>query len=156
MTRRVQVPFIVIYLLLGAVGLMAVGILTYAISDHAAHAASDAVESRANAAASKIQAANAAGCDRNQVLRGYVLLRAAETIGSKSPASGLARNYFQIVNCNETYITNVKAGNAGDVTYLSRPLQACFLVLLSKKAFGQYAEDVTTSPSRLHQDYNCT
>ena len=148
--RRVHVPLIVVYLLFGVIGLMAVGILTYSISDHAAHSAASAAERRLETQNKKAQSSTVDGCNRNQLLRGYVLLRAREL--QPTPAARLAPRYFPITDCYATYVTN----SGGEAVYLSPPLQECFLKLMESKAFGPKGEDVTTNPSRLHVEYNCT
>lgn len=152
MFRRVHVPLIVVYLLMGVIGLLAVGILTYAVSDHAANAATEASEKRIRDAQANAQIAAAAGCDRNQIQRAYILLRSREV---KSPTADVAEGYFSIVDCKETYVERVNIDPSRPV-YLSIPLQECFLKLVADQGFGLHAENVTTDPKKLHEDYNCT
>jgi hypothetical protein len=145
MKRKVQVSLLTIYVIAGLFCLAGFALMSYVIADHAADSAAETGRTAA-----------IAGCNRNQVPRGYLQLRADEFVktdsGEPSETTALAADYFRIVNCTDTF----KTDNAGGTIFLSEPLEDCFIELLRSKGFGRNAENVTTDPQRLHVEYNCT
>lgn len=142
--REVRVRLWAVYCVAGLLGLAVFALMASVISSSATDRAVGAVEQN-----------SARGCDRNQVQRGYLILRAREFVltdqKQSSRTTELAEGYFLIVNCKATYINSPT-----EVTYLSPPLQECFLKLLRDKSFGEHAEHVTTDPQQLHVEYDCT
>jgi hypothetical protein len=148
MNRDIHLPFWVLYVLVGVLLFVVFAAMSKVVADYAADKAAGATERRLGLAVHRARVSSATGCDRNQVQRAYLKLRGREVRSTNSP---LAAGYFSIVDCWKTYVDSP----GGDTFYLAPSLERCFLRLISKKGFGERAEEVTTDPERLHTEYDC-
>lgn len=143
--RSVRLPLLVVWVLEGIFLLVLFGAMSYFIAQYVIDQVGETTRKQ-----------SVAGCDRNQVPRGYLQLRAQEFVqtdgGNRSTTTELAPDYFRIVNCGATFA----ADNQGFTEYLSPELAKCFVKLLRTRGFGNNAENVTTDPQRLHVEFDCT
>lgn len=143
--RSVRLPLLVVWVLEGFFLLVLFAAMSYFISQYVIDRVGDTTRKQ-----------SVAGCDRNQIPRGYLQLRAQEFTeadgGKRSTTTKLAPDYFRIVNCGATFAPD----NQGFTVYLSPELAKCFNELLRTRGFGNNAENVTTDPQRLHVEFNCT
>lgn len=84
----------------------------------------------------------ARGCDRNQVQRAYLRIRARDRSRESADRRGLADSYFRTVNCKATYASDAQAP-----VFLGAKDDACFVRLTRH---GEWARrEPVTDPVKL-------
>lgn len=115
-----------------------IAIATKAVAEQSAHAASEAVAGQA-----------AKGCARNQIQRGYLLLRAQEfgpevnAPRGRASVTDHAPNLFYLVNCEASYTP----GYHGPAFRLPPEASQCFLRLMADGYWNDH--EPFTDPDRL-------
>lgn len=89
----------------------------------------------------------AKGCDRNQLQRGYLQVRAIEDKQKRQrPVTRFAPAYFRIVNCEATYSKD-RASTAP--VYLAPAMSKCFVRNVEIGTWAPMDKEPTTDPKAL-------
>lgn len=123
-------------------GLLAVIALgSWVAARTAGHSAGLQAQAQANRAVqAQVAIQLSKGCDRTQILRGYLLLRARQ---SPTQAAAMAPHLFGLVWCSRTFAPGYK----GSTVYLPPLAAECFLKLESEGYWND--REAFTDPARL-------
>lgn len=106
-------------------------------------AAKDAGRTAADAAVAAVLRQSALGCDRNQIQRAYLRIRARDRAKDSANRIELADAYFRTVNCEKTY-----AKGATTPVFLSASDDRCFVKLTLSGLWAH--RTASTDPVILH------
>lgn len=106
-------------------------------------AAQDAGRTAAKSALTVTLHQSALGCDRNQIQRAYLRIRARDRAKNSPNRIALADSYFRTINCDATW------SGAAKVVFLNSADDRCFLKLTVR---GEWSHRLaTTRPQDLHR-----